>query len=166
MLKQNTWSAVFVDETHFAIPTAGIQLKDAAPGVKVGWSRSLSHPWQKAVIKHKNQQQIFSNQKSIEWTDFRINDGKHQSGLPPSLSLSSQSRSLREGALGRENNETGCSRGHNLATLFIIMHPRGTHSSERHTHTHLTTQSQLHQTVQDDDYGCCIKIYHLIWILP
>lgn len=50
--------------------------------------------------------------------------------------FSSHSRSASEGALGSENNDTGWSSGHSLATLLIIMHPKGTHSSERHTHTH------------------------------
>lgn len=49
--KQNTWSAVFVDQAHFAIPTTGIQLKDAAPGIKMGCGGSLRHPWQIASMK-------------------------------------------------------------------------------------------------------------------
>lgn len=54
--------------------------------------------------------------------------------LPLCELFSSQSRSASEGALGREKSDTGWSSGHSLPTLLIIMHPKGTHSSERQTY--------------------------------
>lgn len=106
----------------------------------------------------------------------------HQCVLPLSLSLSSQSRSLSEGALGRENNDTCCSRGHNLATLLITIHPRGTHSSERHVHIRnehtsfirpfdekMAEQLSMPPTVKFDAPGqresisCQIEITQVLW---
>lgn len=54
--------------------------------------------------------------------------------LPVWASVSSQSRSAREGALGREYNGAGCSSGHSIATLLIFIHPKGIHSSGRYNY--------------------------------
>lgn len=51
--KRSTWSAVFVDEAHFAVSAAGIQLEDAATWIKVGWNRRVHSSWlQKNIFSY------------------------------------------------------------------------------------------------------------------
>lgn len=52
--KQDTWSAVFINQAHFAIPPTGVQLKDAAPGIKMGCCGKLCLLCQQQQILNKH----------------------------------------------------------------------------------------------------------------
>lgn len=47
---ESTFCAVFVDQADFAIPTAGVQLKDTAPGIKMGLRRPTLWLWGKQNV--------------------------------------------------------------------------------------------------------------------
>lgn len=138
--KQDTWSAVFINQAHFAIPPTGVQLKDAAPGIKMGCCGKLCLLCQQQQILNKH----FANHCNIGNTKkqdmlsmlrfyMRLWPNK-EGGVPVCVLVSSQSRSTSEGALGREYNEVGCSSGHSIATLLIFIHPKGIHSSGRYNY--------------------------------
>lgn len=51
-VNRSTWSAVFINQAHFAIPPTGVQLEDAAPGIKMGCCGNLRLLCRTAAKQH------------------------------------------------------------------------------------------------------------------